>query len=783
MDIKTRIKLLNGMDVWHTQAIDECLPSILLTDGPHGVRKQYNDSDNLGINNSIPATLFPSLTNLSCTFNEELAYFMGDALGKECKSLGVNVLLGPGINIKRNALCGRNFEYLSEDPYLSGTLAAKYIEGLQSNNVAASLKHFACNNQETYRYNINTIVDERALKEIYLKNFQLALAAKPKTVMCSYNKLNNILVSENKYLLDDILRKEFKYPGVIISDWGAVSNPVESLKATLDLQMPATYGYTYKKIKQAYKKGKLDKETIINSSNRIIKLINELKDKKIENFDRDYVEEIARKVATESIVLLKNEDNILPFNTNEKILVVGEFASNPRCQGGGSSFVNCYHKYTLLTEIDKFTRNYKYLQGYSLDNPYLDDKLTYDVINEAQNYDKVLIMTGLPDTYEIEGIDRKDFNIPSSHLKLIEEVRKINKNIVVCLYTGSAVKMPFIDQVKGIVNCHLLGFDSGTPLLNVLFGRVSPSGRLPYTNPKEIFDDITSKNFANSNNAVYYLESIYVGYRYFETFNKEILFPFGYGLSYANITYSNLEVDKDVINKDELITVKVKVKNNSNIKASEVVMLFIQNNKSSVYKPLRELRKYTKVSLNPYEEKEVTFSLDYFDFSYYDINLKRFHVDKGIYKVQICKNAKEVLLEKEIQRLENDKDFVKHPFSNYFNVDNVTIEDFQKLFTFKLPPLNLKKKRPFSLDNNLEDIKDTFLGKIICKMIFKETKKLYKEKDKNWVINYINNTIMQTPLRTIAMMSNQKISLFKMQAIVDFINFRIFKGFINLIRG
>lgn len=781
MTIDKKIKLLNGIDVWHTAEIEGELPSILLSDGPNGLRKQIDNMDNLGINSSEKATLYPALATLACTFNQELAYKMGDALGKEAKSQGVNVLLAPGINIKRNPMCGRNFEYLSEDPLLSGTLAYSYIKGVQSNNVGCSLKHFAVNNQEDYRFNIDAVVDDRALREIYLKNFYYALKAKPKTVMCSYNKINGTLASENKWLLTDILRGEFQFDGVVVSDWAAVSVPVKSLKAGLDLQMPSTYGYAYNQIKKAYQKKLVSEDEINRSVDRIKKLVNEVKCNKQETLDRNYVEEVAREVALEGIVLLKNDENILPFSKDDKILIVGEFASNPRCQGAGSSLVNPHSIYSLLSFIDKYTSNYKYLRGYDLEN-LDDDSLISEVVKEARNFDKILIMTGLPERYETEGYDRKNINIPKVHLKLIEEVSRINRNIVVNLYTGSAVSMPFINQVKGIINSHLLGFDSGSPILDIIFGLVSPSGRLPYTNPLKINDDITTKNFANANNAIYYLESIYVGYRYYETFNKEVLFPFGYGLSYSKFIYSDLHIDSDTIQKNNKINVKVKVKNLGNYKASEVVLLFIKNNMSSVHKPLRELRKYTKVTLDVGEEKEVEFTLNYDDFTYYDVNLKRFYVNKGVYEVEICKNAREVLLSRKIEKLDEDLDFTPHKESKYFNVDEITDDDFQKLFSYKLPPKNLKKTRPFTLDNNLEDVKHTLIGKIMCKMVIKEAKKIYRSTNNEWIMDVINNTIMKTPLRTIAMMSNKTLSLYQMQGLVDLMNYRVIKGLINIWR-
>ena len=779
MNILDKIKLLSGKDVWHTHDINEKLPSILMSDGPSGLRKKIDNSDNLGVNNSVPSTLFPAPATLACSFNPKMAYLMGEAIGLEARNQEVNLVLAPGINIKRNDLCGRNFEYFSEDPLLAGIMGKKYIEGLQSNNVGASLKHFAANNQEDYRFNIDSVIDERALREIYLKNFQIALEAKPKTVMCSYNKLNGELVAQNKWLLTDVLRDEFKFSGLVVSDWGAVSNRVKSLKAGLDLEMPANYGYSYKLVKKALDKNEITKELIEKSASRVIKLVNELKDNKKLNLNYDYSKEAARTIARESIVLLKNE-NVLPFRETDKVLIVGEFAKRPRNQGGGSSFVNSYESLSLLSEISKYTQNYKYLQGYSLDGNVDDNLLLKEVLLEAKDCDKVLIMSGLPDDYETEGVDRTNIDLPSSHLKLIDQVSKINNNVVVNLYTGAAIAMPFINNVQGVINSHLLGFDSATALLDIVYGKVSPSGRLAYTNPFRIEDNISSKNFANANNAVYYLESIYVGYRYYVTRQKEVLFPFGYGLSYSSFEYSNIFIDRDVITKDNKITLKVNVKNTGNIEASEVVMVFIENNKSSVHKPLRELRKFDKVNLQPKEEKVVEFTLEYDDFSYYDVNLKRFHVDRGKYKIQVCKNANEVILEEVVKRLENDFDFIEHEVSAYNNVDIVSDEDFRKLFNYELPLRNIKRNRPYSLDNNLEDVKETFIGKLLYKLIFKEVEKLYKSNDKNRVVNVVNNTIGKTPLRTIATMSNKVISLRQMQALVDLMNRKIIRGLLKV---
>ncbi|MGB7530449.1 MAG: beta-glucosidase [Bacilli bacterium] len=767
MKIEDKVKLLSGKDVWHTADVPG-VPSIMLADGPHGIRKQVDSEDNIGVRGTLKATLYPAAATVACTFNSDLAYRMGKMIGAEARHLDVQVVLGPGINIKRNPLCGRNFEYYSEDPHLAGTLGYQWIRGAQSNHVGTSLKHFAANSQETLRLWSDSVIDERALREIYLKNFQIALKAEPSTVMCCYNKVNGTYGSENKYLLTDILRNEWGYKGLVVSDWGAVSNHVKAVLAGRDLEMPSSHGYGTKKILEGLKKGEITEADIDRSAQRVIALVNEYKDNEVLDFDRAEAEKTAREIATEGIVLLKNE-GVLPLKPEEKVAIVGGFAERPRTQGGGSSHINPHRIETVLGEIPAYTENYRYFQGYNLDNDEYNEELAEEVLGNIAAFDKVIVMTGLPEWYETEGEDRRDMGLPASHLRLIEEILKKNPNVIVTLYIGAPVEMPFAERVKGILNLNLLGEASGKPVLDILYGKVSPSGRLATTFPLKLEDDSSTSNFGNTNNAVWYVESIFVGYRYYTTFKKKVLYPFGYGLSYSEFAYSDLEVDAGEITEEGKIAVKCKVKNVGQVPAKEVVQLYVENHRGTLYKPLRELRRYTKVELNPGEEKEVSFTLRYEDFSYYDVNLKEFYVDKGIYKIQICKHADAVILEKAVEK-KTDKPGYKWTGKKVYNL---TDEEFAEVYGKPLPPRNVKRRRPYTMDDSVNFIQGALVGRIMKRMIRKHINKLTADPKEREALFRHATTV---PLRTLATMSGGVFTLEKMEGIVDILNFKIIRG-------
>ena len=776
LTIKEKISLLNGKTAWLTKNIDRIqLPSLEMSDGPHGIRKEKENS-----REALPATLFPPTTTLASTFNKELAYQMGSALAQEAKEKGVKLILAPGVNIKRNPGCGRNFEYYSEDPILSGEMASSYISGIQSENVGACVKHFAANSQEKYRLTIDSVVDERALREIYLPSFKKAVESNVATIMACYNKVNGIHGCENKELLTDILRNEWGFKGLVVSDWGAVSNPVESIKNGLDLEMPNSNGYNSKKIYEAYKKGQITEAEIDRACNKVIELVKKYQQVLPEKANIEANEEIAKAIAREGIVLLKNE-GMLPINKTEKIAVVGEFARKPRTQGGGSSNINPYKMETVLGEIEKYTTNYAFFPGYSLQGDCFNQELIDEVISEVEKFDKVIVFVGVIN--EAEGIDREDLKLPQGQLELIKALHRVNPQIIICISSGSVVEIDFEKQAKAILNCNLLGQVNGTPLLDILFGKVSPSGRLNETYAFQLEDYSSSKNFADSNNAVYYEESIFVGYRYFNTFGKKVRYPFGYGLSYCPFTYSDLTVDSSTIKKDKKIVVTCKVKNDGSMEAKEVVQLYIENNDSSVYKAKRELKKFTKIELAPQEEKKVEFILDYQDFAYYDVNMKQFHVDKGTYQIQICKNVEEVILSHNVNKKENEEGFIEHKKTAYHNSEwKITTDDFAELMGRTLPPKSIARTAPFTMDSIPEDFQSTFWGRILYKQLIKRALALLpkdaSESDKKFIV--VNAT--QMPIRGIVAIGGAGVSPKNAEGIIDFANGKVIRGIIKILK-
>ncbi len=777
MNLKQRLSLLSGKDVWHTYGNKKLrIKSIMMADGPHGLRKQYDSKDNLGLQSSYPATLFPAAATVACSFNKDLAREMGKAIGEEALEADVQVVLGPGVNIKRNPKGGRNFEYYSEDPLLSGVMGASWIKGIQSQNVGASLKHFALNNQETCRLTYNAVVDHRTLREIYLKPFEIAVKAEPATVMAAYNKINGAYCTENYELLTGLLQKEWGYKGLVVSDWGAISNRVVSLVHGCDLEMPSSGGYNSKKILKAFKEEHIIDYDIDSSVRKVLNLVDRFKDNAVKPFDKDAHFRLAETIAADSIVLLKNE-GILPLKAEEKIALVGTFAKSPRIQGGGSSNVNPLKVTNVLDEMNSYAKNYQFFRGYSMEKDGYDPKLVQEAVKAASGFDKIIIMAGLPDYLEQEGVDRPDIELPKGQLRLIEEISKVNPNVIVTVSAGAPVALRFEKQAKAILALHLLGGASGKPVLDILYGKISPSGRLAATYPLEITDDPSTSNFADGNNAVWYEESLFVGYRYYSTFKKPVAYPFGFGLSYTDFEYSELKVSVNEIRLDAPLEVRVKVRNIGKMAGSEVVQLYVKNNVSPVFKALRELRAFDKVFLQPNEQKEVVFRLDYEDFAYWDAAMKKFHVDKGTYKIQICKNCNEVILEKAIRKAENDPGF-ENPFPSAYNQKEyaITDEDFQKLLGRPLPPKNVIRHRPFTMDSTLDDIKRTPLGKIIRHKIIKEAARIAKEGKTPVNPSSIRSLIDDTPLRTLAVMSGGKISLFQAEGLVDLLNWRVIRG-------
>ncbi|MEG0855916.1 MAG: glycoside hydrolase family 3 C-terminal domain-containing protein [Terrisporobacter sp.] len=654
MTLEEKASLCSGLNFWNTKPIERLnIQSIMMTDGPHGLRKQAASADHLGINESVPSTCFPTASALACSWNRDLLKEMGVALGEECQAEDVSIILGPGVNIKRSPLCGRNFEYYSEDPYLSSELAKNQIQGTQSQGVGTSLKHFAANNQEHRRMTIDTIIDERTLREIYLASFETAIKeGKPWTVMCAYNKVNGEYCCEHPKLLSEILRDEWGYEGFVVSDWGAVNDREKCLEAGLELQMPADNGVSDALIVQSVKNNKISEEVLDRAVERLLNITFKAVEENKENatYNKEEHHELARKIARECVVLLKNKEKILPLKKSEKIAVIGELATNIRYQGGGSSHINPTKLDNTYEEIVNLTGedNVLYSRGYDLSQDDTIEELVQEAKKIASEVDKVILFIGLPERYESEGFDRTHLNIPKNQEELVKELKAINENIVVVLSNGSPIEMLFVNDVKGIVEGYLTGQATGSAIADILYGEVNPCGKLAETFPMKLSHNPSYLNFPGEVNKVEYKEGIFVGYRYYDKKELDVLFPFGYGLSYTNFEYSNLKVDKKEINDTEKLSVTVKVKNTGDRFGKEIVQLYVRDVKSNVIRPEKELKGFEKIGLKPGEEKEVHFELNKRSFAYYNIDIKDWYVESGEFEILIGKSSKDIVLEEAV---------------------------------------------------------------------------------------------------------------------------------------
>ncbi|MCR8641105.1 glycoside hydrolase family 3 C-terminal domain-containing protein [Paenibacillus sp. N1-5-1-14] len=652
MTLEEKASLCSGLDFWHMKGVERLgIPSLMVTDGPHGLRKQDQSGDHLGLLDSVPATCFPSAAGLASSWDRELVTKLGVALGETCQAEDVSILLGPGVNIKRSPLNGRNFEYFSEDPYLSTEMATSYIQAVQSQGVGTSMKHYAVNNQEHRRMSVDAIVDERTLREIYLASFEGAVKnGQPWTVMSSYNRVNGTYASENEYLLTGILQKEWGHEGFVVSDWGAVDERVPALDAGLALEMPANNGLSDKKIVDAVNNGKLSLEKLNQTVEQLLTIIFKCVDNKKENatYDRAAQHQLARQVASESMVLLKNEASLLPLQKNQKVALIGSFAIQPRYQGGGSSHIKPTQVDIPLDEITKLSRDngqVSYAQGYEINADQGDQELIGEAKNVAYDADVAVVFVGLPDRYESEGYDRTHLQLPANQTELIHTIAAVQRNVVIVLMNGSAVEMPWIHEVGAVVEAYLGGQAVGGAIADVLYGIVNPSGKLAETFPLQLSDTPAYMFFPGESDRVEYREGIFVGYRYYDTKNMKPLFPFGHGLSYTTFSYSDLKIDRTHIHDTETVDVHVTVENTGNRAGKEVIQLYVKDNESLVARPNKELKSFAKLELQPGEKKTVTFTLDKHSFAYYNVELKDWHVETGDFSILIGRSSADIVLQ------------------------------------------------------------------------------------------------------------------------------------------
>ncbi|WP_053372038.1 beta-glucosidase family protein [Paenibacillus sp. FJAT-27812] len=649
LTLEEKAGLCSGLNFWHTKGIERLhIPSVMVTDGPHGLRKQSGSGDHLGLLDSVPATCFPSAAGLACSWDTELVHLVGVALGEECQAEDVAVLLGPGANIKRSPLCGRNFEYFSEDPLLSSELAAAHINGVQSQGVGTSLKHFAVNNQEHRRMTVDAIVDERTLREIYLASFEGAVTkAQPWTVMSSYNQVNGAFASENSRLLTQILKEEWGHEGFVVSDWGAVNERVDGLAAGLELEMPSSGGAGDRKIVEAVLNGQLSEDTLNDAVERILTVVYKAVDNKKENaaYDAEAHHQLATKVAAESMVLLKNEQAILPLPKSGTIAVIGALAASPRYQGGGSSHIKPTKLDNPFAEMVRLAGDgaqVTYAQGYKLESDDHDEPLLIEAKVNAADADVAVLFIGLPDRYESEGYDRQHLNIPDNQRALIDAVAEVQSNLVVVLSNGSPIVMPWLGKAKAVLEGYLGGQAAGGAIAALLFGDANPSGKLAETFPVKLSDNPSFLNFPGEGDRVEYKEGVFVGYRYYDTKEIEPLFPFGFGLSYTSFAYSNLTVSQTELTDQDALTVSIDITNAGTIAGKEIVQLYVRDLVSTVNRPSKELKGFTKVELQPGERKTVTFTLGKRAFAYYHAGIKDWHVETGEFELLVGASSRDI---------------------------------------------------------------------------------------------------------------------------------------------
>lgn len=650
LTIEEKISLCSGADFWHTEKMEKLnLPAVMMCDGPHGLRKQEGEGDHLGINESIKTVCYPSASALASSFDTKLLETLGAALGEECQAEQVGMLLGPGLNMKRSPLCGRNFEYFSEDPYLAGTLATAYIKALQEKGVAACVKHFVANNQETLRMSGSSRVDERTLHEIYLPAFEMAIReGQTRSVMCAYNAVNDEYCAESKELLTGILREKWGFEGFVVTDWGAAKDAAKGVKAGLDLVMPGGYGVHEQALAKAIADGELSEEELDQAAGNILKFICDADEKHVaaSSIDREAYQRLSADIAGQCAVLLKNE-NILPLEKRTKAAFIGVFAETPRYQGSGSSHINTMRVTSALEAGAEYDITYS--RGYEVNNFKTNMTLLNEAVELAAESEVAVIFAGLPDSIESEGFDRDDLEMPQNQNELIREVAKVQKNTVVVLYTGACIRLPWLDDVRAVLNMHLGGSEVGKATVDILFGEANPSGRLSETWPLKLSDNPSYLNFPGVDGIVDYHESIYIGYRYYDKKELGVQFPFGYGLSYTAFEYSDLKLDKREMTDKDTLLVKCKVKNTGTRTGREVIQLYVRDVASSVGRPVRELKGFKKIELAPEEEQEVQFLLDKRSFAYYETKLSDWFVESGEFVIEIGKSSREICLSAQVQ--------------------------------------------------------------------------------------------------------------------------------------
>lgn len=793
LTLEEKAGLCSGLDFWHLKGVERLdIPSIMVTDGPHGLRKQAGESDHIGIQDSVKTTCFPTASATASSWDESLLHEMGVALAEECLQEQVSVLLGPGANIKRSPLCGRNFEYISEDPYQSGKMGAAIVNGIQSKGIGTSLKHFVANNQEYRRMAIDAVVDERAFRELYLASFEgIVKASQPWTLMCSYNRINGTYASDNKYVLTDILKEEWGHTGLVMTDWGACNDRVEGIKAGMELEMPASGGLNDAKIVEAVKNDVLTVEDLDRVVIRLLDLISKSEDHLVDDYqcDMEAHHALARKVAGQSAVLLKNEHHILPLK-EERIAVLGEFARTPRYQGAGSSLINPTKIESALDELDRRGIPYDFHPGYATTDDVVDESIIKAAVEIAQKAEVVLVYAGLTDDYESEGFDRSKLSMPHNHDALIEAVASACNHVVVVLQNGAPVEMPWIDKVSGILECYLGGQAGGPASIDLIYGDVNPSGKLAETIPVSLKHDVASQWFGMGPSTLEYRESIYVGYRYYDTAGVKVQFPFGYGLSYTTFEYSNLSVSANDIQDTDSLGVTFTVKNTGDVAGAEVAQVYVSDVASTIYRPKKELKGFKKVFLEPGEEKTVALTLDKRAFAYYNVNIKDWHVETGEFVIMVGANAAEIKLTETIKVTSSNPDVEIPDYREsapiYYKpeqlIKDIPKHEFEAVLGREVPVNLVPKKGEFTINSTLEDVSKTFVGKQLYNMVYKNFMKMLGDADPKQ-INMMKSVVNDMPVRSMVLMGGGMFNFKMADGLLMMMNGKFFRGLSQVLKN
>ncbi|MDI1464765.1 glycoside hydrolase family 3 C-terminal domain-containing protein [Catellatospora sp. KI3] len=774
--------LCAGSDFWHLYGVPRLdVPPIMVADGPYGLRKEHDGSDVDG--KSEPATCFPTSSALAASWDPDLVEEVGRALGDEARANDVSVLLGPGVNIKRSPLCGRNFEYFSEDPLLAGLLGAAWIRGVQSRGVGASLKHFAANNQERRRFNIDAAVDERALHEIYLTAFELAVTrARPWTVMCAYNRLNGVHCSQHEWLLTTVLRERWGFDGLVVSDWGAVDERVPGLAAGLDVEMPGYGGHNDRLILDALADGTLPEAVLDRAAARVLTLIERTAQVRAggHGYDRDAHHALARRAATEGTVLLKNEGGLLPLAPQGRIAVVGAFARQPRFQGAGSAGINPHRVDDAYTRICELAgEQVAYAPGYHRDRGEVDEELLAQARATARDADVVLVFVGLTEGYETEGLDRTHLALPAAHDALVHAVTAVHDKAVVVLANGAPVEMPWLRGVPAVVEGYLGGQAGGSAVADVLFGAAEPGGRLAETFPHR-WEDNPTHAIADAPAVTEYRESVYVGYRYYDSAHVDVMFPFGHGLSYTTFAYSGLALDAAVAEAGQPVQVSVTVTNTGEREGSEVVQVYVHDCASTVFRPQQELAGFAKVRLRPGQSQQVAVELDRRAFAYYDTGRGDWSVEAGRFEIRVGSSSRDIRAVAVLDLTGGDPAPEPSAYPLPAPGQEFDRTAFADLYGRPLPANTADRPGAFTLNTPLADMRSSLVTRTLQYVARRKSREVIA--DPTSPMAYLVAAMLdEMPLRMLALGTRGAVSRSVQQGLLDLINGRRLRGLRGLL--